>query len=133
MGKQVNLDTWQTQRLQELLQMGSEIVSKTDRSIILYRQTLEEEDGCYEEIVCTLTTGYIIEQIVTSGGMLVPSFRCQVIYKIPDYPKVLLGQSKDRFREVTVRLEEQLGLHDDDDDKKGEENDEEKINLKVTR
>ena len=131
MGRQVNLDTWQTQRLQELLQMGSEIVSKTDRSIILYRQTLEEEEGCYEEIVCTLTTGHIIEQIVTSGGMLVPSFRCQMIYAISDYPKVLLGQSKDRFREVTVRLEEQLGLHDDEDDE--EENNKEKVNLKVTR
>lgn len=118
MVKQVNLDTWQAQRLQELLQMGSEIASKTDRSIILYRQTLEEEDGCYEEIVCTLTTGYVIEQIVTSGGMLVPSFRSQVVYTTTDYPHVLLTQSKDKFREVTIRLEEQLGLHDDDDDEK---------------
>lgn len=113
MVKQVNLDTWQAQRLQELLQMGSEIASKTDRSIILYRQTLEEEDGCYEEIVCTLTTEYVIEQIVTSGGMLVPSFRSQVVYTLAEYPLVLLNQSKDKFREVTVRLEEQLGLHDD--------------------
>ena len=114
MAKQVSLDAWQVQRLQELLQMGSEIASKTDRSIVLYRRTLEEEDGCYEEIVCTLTAGFVIEQIVTSGGMLVPSFRCQEVHPIEDYPRVLLGQSKDRLQEVTDRLEEQLGLQDDD-------------------
>lgn len=113
MVKQVSLDAWQVQRLQDLLRMGSEISAKTDRAIILYRQTLEEEDGCYEEIVCTLTAGHVIEQIVTSGGMLVPSFRQQKVHSIEDYPRVLLGQSKDRFQEVTSRLDEQIGLHED--------------------
>lgn len=113
MVKQVSLDAWQIQRLQNLLMMGSDIASKTDRSIILYRQTLEEEDGCYEEIVCTLTAGFVIEQIVTSGGMLVPSFRRQVVHSIVEYPQVLLGQSKDRFTDVTSRLEEQLGVQEE--------------------
>ena len=112
MVKQVSLDTWQIQYLWELLQIGSDIATKTDRSITLYRQTLEEEDGCYEEIVATLTTGYVIEQIVTSGGMLVPSFRQQAVYSINDYPQTLLEKSKDRFLDVTYRLEEQLGLQD---------------------
>ncbi len=107
--KQISLDAWQTQHLLDLLQMGSEIAAKTDRAIILYRQTLEEDNGCYEEIVCTLTAGYVVEQIVTSGGMLVPSFRQQMIYPIADYPHTLLAKSKDRFLEVTCRLEEQLG------------------------
>ena len=110
MVKQVSLDVWQIQHLRDLLRTGSEIAVKTDRSIILYRQTLEEEEGCYEEIVSTLTAGYVIEQIVTSGGMLVPSFRQQAVYTIDEYPMILLGKSKDRFMDVTCRLQEQLGL-----------------------
>lgn len=96
--------------------MGSDIASKTDRTIVLYRQTLDEEGGCYEETVCTLTTGFVIEQIVTSGGMLVPSFRRQVVYTISEYPQVLLSQSKDRFEDVTNQLEEQIGLLEEDDE-----------------
>ena len=31
---------------------------------------MEEEDGSYEEIVCTLTNNYIVEQLIISGGMV---------------------------------------------------------------
>ncbi len=55
MVKQISLDAWQIQHLSDLLEKGSKIVTKTNRPIVLYRQTLEEEDGSYEEIVCTLT------------------------------------------------------------------------------
>ena len=63
------------------------IVAKTNRPIVLYRQTLEEEDESYEEIVCTLTKGYVIEQMVTSGGILVPSFHQQFVFTIKDILK----------------------------------------------
>lgn len=116
MVKQVSLETWQIQRLQDLLHMGSDISSKTDRTIILYRQTIDEDGGCYEETVCTLTAGFVIEQIVTSGGMLVPSFRNQVVYTIQEYPQVLLSQSKERFEDVTNHLEKQIGLLEEDDE-----------------
>ena len=69
MVKQISLDTWQIQQLSDLLKKGSEIVAKTNKPIVLYRQTLEEEEESYEEIVCTLTKGYVIEQMVTSGGI----------------------------------------------------------------
>ena len=55
MVKQISLDAWQIQQLSDLLEKGSSIVAKTNRPIVLYRQTLEEEDESYEEIVCTLT------------------------------------------------------------------------------
>ena len=55
MVKQISLDGWQIQQLTDLLRKGSEIVAKTNLPIVLYRQTLEEEDDSYEEIVCTLT------------------------------------------------------------------------------
>ena len=54
MVKQISLDTWSIQHLTNLLQKAALIVTKTNSPIVLYRQTLEEEEGSYEEIVCTL-------------------------------------------------------------------------------
>ncbi len=108
MVKQISLDAWQIQHLSDLLEKGSNIVAKTNKPIVLYRQTLEEEDGAYEEIVCTLTKGYVIEQMVTSGGILVPSFHQQFVFTIKEYPQELMRKSKDRFLEMIDFLEEQL-------------------------
>jgi len=106
--KQISLDTWQIQHLSDLLEKGSNIVAKTNRPIVLFRQTLEEEDDSYEEIVCSLTKGYVIEQMVTSGGVLVPSFHQQFVFTIQEYPQELLRKSRDRFLEMIDFLEEQL-------------------------
>lgn len=108
MVKQISLDAWQIQQLSDLLEKGSNIVAKTNKPIVLYRQTLEEEDDSYEEIVCTLTKGYVIEQMVTSGGVLVPSFHQQFVFTIEEYPQELLRKSKDRFLEMIDFLEEQF-------------------------
>ncbi len=108
MVKQISLDAWQIQQLNELLKKGSDIVEKTNKPIVLFRQTLEEEEESYEEIVCTLTKGYVIEQMVTSGGIIVPSFHQQLVFTIEEYPQKLLRKSKDRFLEMIDFLEEQL-------------------------
>jgi len=108
MVKQISLDAWQIQHLSDLLEKGSNIVAKTNRPIVLYRQTLEEEEESYEEIVCTLTKGYVIEQMVTSGGILVPSFQQQFVFTIAEYPQELSRKSQDRFLEMIDFLEEQL-------------------------
>ncbi len=108
MVKQISLDAWQIQHLSDLLEKGANIVAKTNRPIVLYRQTLEEEDESYEEIVCTLTKGYVIEQMVTSGGVLTPSFHQQFVFTIEEYPQELLRKSQDRFLEMVDFLEDQL-------------------------
>ena len=107
MVKQISLDGWQIQQLSDLLKKGSEMVAKTNRPIILYRQTLEEEEDAYEEIVCTLTKDYVVEQLVTSGGVLVPSFHQQFVFQIDEFPEELLRKSRDRFMQVIELLEEQ--------------------------
>jgi len=107
MVKQISLDGWQIQQLTDLLRKGSEIVAKTNLPIVLYRQTLEEEDDSYEEIVCTLTKDYVIEQLVTSGGVLVPSFHQQLVFTIEEFPQELLRKSRDRFMQIIDLLEEQ--------------------------
>ena len=107
MVKQISLDGWQIQQLIDLLKKGSEMVAKTNRPIILYRQTLEEEEDSYEEIVCTLTKDYVIEQLVTSGGVLVPSFHQQFVFPIDEFPEELLRKSRDRFMQTIELLEEQ--------------------------
>ena len=109
MVKQISLDSWQIQQLTDLLKKGSDIVTKTNKPIVLYRQTLEEEEDSYEEIVCTLTKDYVIEQLVTSGGVLVPSFHQQIVFSIEDYPQELLRKSRDRFLQMIDFLEEQVG------------------------
>ena len=108
MVKQISLDAWQIQQLTELLKNGSDIVAKTNKPIVLFRQTLEEEEESYEEIVCTLTKGYVIEQMITSGGILVPSFQQQFVFTIEEYPQELLRKSKDRFLEMVNFLSELL-------------------------
>lgn len=106
MVKQISLDSWQIHHLSELLQKGSLIVAKTNTPIVLYRQTLEEEDSSYEEIVCTLTKDYVIEQLVTSGGVLPPSFQQQIVFTINDFPDRLLRKSRDLFLQTVDLLED---------------------------
>ncbi len=108
MVKQISLDAWQIQHLTDLLKKGSDVVAKTNKPIVLYRQTLEEEEGSYEEIVCTITKDYVIEQLVTSGGVIVPSFHQQFVFTIEEFPQELLRKSRDRFLQIIDFLEEQL-------------------------
>ncbi|MEJ2261725.1 MAG: hypothetical protein P8X83_08800 [Nitrosopumilaceae archaeon] len=107
MVKQISLDGWQILQLTDLLKKGSDIVARTNRPIVLYRQTLEEEDDAYEEIVCTLTKDYVIEQLVTSGGVLVPSFHQQFVFTIEEFPQELIRKTRDRFMKIIELLEEQ--------------------------
>ena len=106
MVKQISLDSWQIHHLSELLQKGSLIVAKTNTPIVLYRQTLEEEDSSYEEVVCTLTKDYVIEQLVTSGGVVPPSFQQQMVSTINDFPDRLLRKSRDLFLQTVDLLED---------------------------
>ncbi len=108
MVKQIRLDSWQIHHLLDLLKKGSLVVAKTNSPIILYRQTLEEEDSSYEEIVCTLTKDYVIEQLVTSGGVVPPSFQQQLVFTIDEFPDRLLRKSRDLFLQIVNLLEDQF-------------------------
>ena len=106
--KQISLDSWQIHHLSELLKKGSMTVAKTNLPIILYRQTLEEEDSSFEEIVCTLTKDYVVEQLVTSGGVIPPTFQQQFVFSIDEFPDRLLRKSRDLFLQTVDLLEDQL-------------------------
>lgn len=108
MVKQISLDGWQIQHLIDLLKKGSDMVAKTNKPIVLYRQTIEEEDSSYEEIVCSLTKDYVIEQLVVSGGVLAPSFHQQLVFPIDEFPRELLRKSRDRLLEMIDFLEENI-------------------------
>jgi len=106
--KQISLDSWQIHHLSDLLKKGSLVVAKTNSPIVLYRQTLEEEDSSYEEIVCSLTKDYVIEQLVTSGGVIPPSFQQQFVFTLDEFPDRLLRKSRDLFLQTVDLLEDQL-------------------------
>jgi len=108
MVKQISLDSWQISHLSDLLQKGSTMVSKTNNPIVLFRETLEEEGESYEEIVCTLTQNFIIEQLVISGGGVIPSFHQQFVFPIEEYPERLMRKSRDQFLKVISELEDLL-------------------------
>ena len=105
MVKQISLDTWSIQHLTDLLKKGSRMVAKTNMPIILYRQTIEEEDNSYEEIVCTLTNDYVIEQLIISGGVIVPTINQQTVFRLDEFPERLLRKSKDLFSQTVELLE----------------------------
>ena len=106
MVKQISLDTWSTDRLNELLKKGTNIITQTNLPIVLYRETLEEKEGSFEELICTLTQDHVVEQVVTSGCMVIPSIKQQVVFSIDEFPDRLLRKSKDRFSQVIEMLEE---------------------------
>jgi hypothetical protein len=106
MVKQISLDTWSTDRLNELLKKATNIVTQTNLPIVLYRETLEEKEGSFEELICTLNQDHVVEQVVTSGGMVIPSIKQQVVFSIDEFPDRLLRKSKDRFSQVIDLLEE---------------------------
>ena len=105
MVKQISLDAWSLQHLTDLLKKGSRIVAKTNMPIVLYRQTIEEEGGSHEEIVCTLTNDYVIEQLIISGGVIVPTINQQTVFRLDEFPERLLRKSKDLFLETVELLE----------------------------
>jgi hypothetical protein len=107
MVKQISLDAWQIQHMEELLKKAAATVTKTGTPIVLYRQTLEEEESSYEESVCTVTEKHVVEQLVISGGIVPPTFRQQMVYTIEEYPQRLLRKSKDLFLQTIEMLEEQ--------------------------
>ena len=108
MVKQISLDTWSIQHLTDLLHQASLIVTKTNSPIVLYRQTLEEEEGSYEEILCTLTDSHIIEQVIISGGIIAPNINQQFVFNIDEFSERLLRKSKDLFLQVVQDLEEKI-------------------------
>ena len=88
------------------MKKGTNIITQTNLPIVLYRETLEEKEGSFEELICTLTQDHVVEQVVTSGGMVIPSIKQQVVFSIDEFPDRLLRKSKDRFSQVVELLEE---------------------------
>ena len=47
MVKQISLDTWSVHHLHDLLEEARKIITQTNTPIVLYRETLEEDDEVY--------------------------------------------------------------------------------------
>jgi hypothetical protein len=108
MPKQITLDGWLLSHFEVLLKKGSAHVARTKTPIILYRNTIEEEAESYQETVCTLTDGYVIIQVLTSGGGIVPSFQQQLVFSVDEFPNWLMKKSKDLLLHCVDFLEEQF-------------------------
>ena len=108
MPKQITLDGWLLSHFAVLLKKGSAHVAKTKTPIVLYRNTLEEENESYQETVCTITEGFVLVQVITSGGGIVPSFQQQFVFTLDEFPSWLMKKSRDQFLQCVDLLEEQF-------------------------
>ena len=108
MAKQITLDGWLISHFAVLLKKASSHVTKTKTPLVLYRNTLEEEDEAYQETVCTITDGYVVVQVITSGGGVVPSFQQQFVFTLDEFPNWLMRKSKDLFMQCLEPLEAQF-------------------------
>lgn len=88
------------------IQLRRAQTSTAQKPLELYRRVAEESDDCYEELVHTLVSGYVVEQIIISGGPLPTSITHQAVYDIDEYPGMLLKKSRERFEEVATTLDE---------------------------
>jgi len=108
MAKQITIDGWVLSHFEVLLKKGTVHVARTEIPIILYRSVLEEQEDSYQETVCTLTDGYVIVQVVTSGGGIVPSFQQQLVFTIDEFPSWLMKKSRDLLLSCVDLLEDQF-------------------------
>ncbi len=108
MPKQITLDGWLLSHFTVLLKKASSYSSKTKKPLVLYRNTIEEEEEAYQETVCTITDGYVIVQVITSGGGVVPSFQQQFVFTLEEFPGWLIRKSKEQFLQSVDTLEEQF-------------------------
>jgi len=69
---------------------------------------MEEDGDSYEEIVCTLTNDYVVEQLIISGGVMVPTIYHQSVFRLEEFPDRLLRKSKDLFQETVELLEKKV-------------------------
>ena len=108
MPKQITLDGWLLSHFQILLKRGSAHVTRTKIPIVLYRTTMEEEGDSFQETVCTLSEGYVLVQVVTSGGGIPPSFQQQLVFTLEDFPGWLVKKSRDLLLSCVDLLEGQF-------------------------
>jgi hypothetical protein len=108
MPKQITLDGWLLSHFAVLLKKASLHSTKTKTPLVLYRNTLEEEEESCQETVCTITEDYVIVQVITSGGGVVPSFQQQFVFTLDEFPDWLMRKSKDLFLQCVDLLEEQF-------------------------
>ena len=108
MAKQITLDGWLLSHFEVLLKKGAAHITRTKTPIMLYRNMLEEEEDSYQETVCTLTDGYVIVQVVTSGGGIVPSFQQQLVFTLDEFPGWLMRKSRDLLLHCVDLLEGQF-------------------------
>jgi hypothetical protein len=60
-------------------------------------------------VICSLTKNYVIEQLIISGGIIVPTVSQQLVFTLEEFPDRLLRKSKDLFLETIDLLEKKLG------------------------
>jgi hypothetical protein len=106
--KQVTLDECLSQRFNDKLRKASIIASRTSRPVILYRNTIEENDNAAEEELATVNEKYVIVQVFTHGGFIPPNFQQQFVFTLEEFPAWIIQRSHDLLLQCLESLDEQI-------------------------
>ena len=90
---QVTLDNCVHIRLRDRLRKASMTAHRTERPILLYRLTLEENDNSAEEEIATVTEQHIIVQVITHGGFIPPHIQQQFVFTIDSFSEWVTKRS----------------------------------------
>ena len=105
MDKQVTIEECMISRLKELLFRASILSFKISKSIILYRNIIEEKDDIIEEEIATISGTFIIVQVITYGGILAPNVQQQFVFDLDEFPNWAMNRGKELFQRILNNLE----------------------------
>lgn len=105
----MTLDSWVIGRLRERLRKASIIASRTGVPVVLYRHTIEEMDHCAEEEIATVNEQqYIVVQVVTYGGFIVPNLQQQYVFTFDQFPEWIMKRSTELLARCLESLDQEI-------------------------
>ncbi|MEM2856836.1 MAG: hypothetical protein QW416_07035 [Candidatus Nitrosocaldaceae archaeon] len=105
MDKQVTIEDCMLSRLKNLLFRANLLTLKSKKTIILYRSIIEESDDIIEEEIATLSSSFVVVQVIIYGGCLVPNIQQQIVMDINEFPDWVMNRGKEIFQKIVENLE----------------------------
>ncbi len=105
MDKQVTIEECMISRLKSLLFRASILSFKISKSIIVYRNIIEEKDDIVEEEIATISGPFIIVQVITYGGIIAPNVQQQFVFDLDEFPDWAMNRGKELFQRILNNLE----------------------------
>ncbi len=105
MDKQVTIEECIISRFRSLLFQASILSFDNSRSIMLYRNIIEEDDTIIEEEVATLSGSFVIVQVITYSEIIAPNIHEQFVFDLEEFPEWVMRRGRELFQRTLATLE----------------------------